>query len=254
MNNKLLYPIFIALFILTTGMAYKTRELPPAPQTLTITKEAYRDQLPQNHEVLAAFDQFNLELEKAYQQGKGLTESDYQNILEAVLFSSEKHQYQARKNVEKTSYIVHPIRVASHLLTIGKVVQKEVLIAALLHDTLEDTETTYEEISSFFGVQVANFVQEVTNDPLVPSHVQKEQQVLKACHKSAGAAMIKLADKFDNLSDLKTSPPQGWDLKRIDHYFRHAKAVIDNLPWVNAPLKQSVESLISKYWHDHTKS
>ena len=248
MNNRFLYIILLIIFTFTTGMAYKTAAKPSNVQTLTVEKEMYREQLPNHPQVLAAFDHFYGELEKAYLEGKGLTHVDLKSILQAMVFASEKHQFQVRKNVEKTPYIIHPIRVATHVLTIGKVTTKELIIAALLHDTIEDTNTTFDEIAALYGTHVASMVQEVTNDTSAPHHVQKEQQVLNACHKSAGAAMVKLADKFDNLSDLKNFPPEKSSPEQIDQYFRHAKAVIDNLPWVNAPLKSAVEALITKHW------
>jgi len=248
MNNRFLYVILSILFTFSTGMAYKTAAKPSTVQTLTVEKEIYREQLPNHPQVLAAFDHFYGELEKAYLEGKGLTHVDLEDILQAVAFSSEKHQDQVRKNVEKTPYIIHPLRVATHLLTIGKVATKEVIIAALLHDTIEDTDTTFDEIATLYGAHVASMVQEVTNDTSAPHHVQKEQQVLNAAGKTAGAAMVKMADKFDNLSDLINFPPEKSSPEQIDQYFRHAKAVIDNLPWVNAPLKAALETLILKHW------
>lgn len=200
-----------------------------------------------NADVLAGFDIFASTLTQAYVAGESLIVDDVYRIIDGISFSSEKHQFQTRKNILKTPYIIHPIGVANNLMTIGKVRDADVIIAALLHDTVEDTDTTFDEIEKRFGVRVTDFVKEVTDDKSLAKDVRKRLQIEHAPHKSFGAAQVKLSDKLYNLSDMAKCPPEGWEPERLDAYFQWAQNVVDNLPWVNAPLKQAVDEVIVSY-------
>lgn len=199
--------------------------------------------------VLDQFDAFADSLQKAYVSGEGLIHKDIYRIIGAITFSANKHSLQTRKDPEQTPYIIHPMGVANNLMTIGKVRDPDIIIGALLHDTVEDTETTFEEIEQIFGVRVANFVREVTDDKSLPKATRKQLQIEHAPGKSAGAAQIKLADKHYNLNDMVKAPPVGWEKDRLDNYFQWAQAVVNHLPWVNAPLKQAVDETIQAYWN-----
>ena len=100
-----------------------------------------------------------------------------QLILKAARFAAHKHRNQRRKDEEKTPYINHPISVAKIISEIGKIEAPEVLAAALLHDTLEDTKTTPEELIDNFGERVCNLVQEVTDDKTLPKLERKQRQI-----------------------------------------------------------------------------
>lgn len=152
------------------------------------------------------------------------------------MFAAERHSNQRRKDAEASPYINHPIALAHLLATVGGVEDLNVLRAAILHDTVEDTETTEVEIRERFGDEVAEMVMEVTDDTSLPKQRRKELQVENAPHKSQGAAMIKLADKTCNLRDIATAPPADWPLLRRQEYFDLARRVVDGLPNVSAPL------------------
>lgn len=152
------------------------------------------------------------------------------------MFAAERHRNQRRKDAEASPYINHPIALAHLLATVGSVEDLNVLRAAILHDTVEDTETTEAEIRERFGDEVAKMVMEVTDDTSLPKQRRKELQVENAPHKSQGAAMIKLADKTCNLRDIATAPPADWPLLRRQEYFDLARRVVDGLPKVSAPL------------------
>jgi guanosine-3',5'-bis(diphosphate) 3'-pyrophosphohydrolase len=139
--------------------------------------------------------------------------------------------------------------VADNLLSIGKVRDADVIIAALLHDTVEDTETSLEDILERFGTRTEGFVREVTDDKSLPKQTRKQLQIEHAPHKSAGAAQIKLGDKLYNLRNLIENPPEEWESQRIDEYFQWAQKVVDNLPWVNGSLKKAVDETIAQYWN-----
>lgn len=188
-------------------------------------------------------------IEEIYRKGEGWTDQDVHLILDAMQFASHKHHGQLRKDLDQTSYIIHPFSVAFQLLSIGKVRDPAIIEASLLHDALEDTETSYEELEKIFGKRVADFVQEVTDDKTLPKEVRKRLQIVQAPYKSAGAAQIKLADKWDNLSDLLIAPPIGWNEDRVQAYFEWAAKVIDSLPWVNAPLLRAVQGVLRKRIH-----
>jgi len=244
MNKSRLCLLLTAIFTCVIGIGQAKGSQLFLSQSQCLQIDVCRAGLPEHPEVLEAFDRLIQALDN-----EKVVESDYRKILESVSFAAEKHRGQTRKNVEKPPYILHPLRVACHLVYMGNVIDRDVLVAALLHDTIEDAETTFEEISYQFGSRVACLVHEMSNDLSLPSHVQKEEQVLKASYKSLEAALIMLADKLDNLSDLQVAPPAEWERERIDRYFRHAKAVIDNLPSANGSLKASVDAMIINYWH-----
>ncbi len=174
-------------------------------------------------------------------------------LLDAVIFAADRHKNQRRKDAEASPYINHPIALAHLLATTGGVYDINVLRAAILHDTIEDTETTYDELKSRFGIAVANIVQEVTDDKALPKLRRKELQVEHAPHKSKEAALVKLADKICNLRDIANSPPADWPLSRRQEYFDWAKRVVDGLPDVSAPLMRAFEEAYSQRPVKHIK-
>jgi guanosine-3',5'-bis(diphosphate) 3'-pyrophosphohydrolase len=158
------------------------------------------------------------------------------HLLEAIAFAAAKHRDQRRKDPEASPYINHPIALAHLLATTGGVDDMVVLQAAILHDTMEDTQTVYTELLDRFGKEVADVVAEVTDDKSLPKEQRKELQVTHAPHASRQAALVKLADKICNLRDIAASPPSGWSLQRQRDYFDWAKRVVDRLPPVSDPL------------------
>lgn len=159
-------------------------------------------------------------------------------LLEAIRFSAEKHRNQRRKDSEQSPYINHPIEVTQLLWEVGKVRDRDVLLAAVLHDTVEDTDTRPDEISERFGEQVLSFVMEVTDDKSLPKKERKRLQVEHAPHISFGAKLIKLADKACNVRNLVTMPPKNWSLKRRQEYLLWTEKVVVGLRGTNAALEE----------------
>jgi guanosine-3',5'-bis(diphosphate) 3'-pyrophosphohydrolase len=157
-------------------------------------------------------------------------------FLTALEFAAQKHSAQRRKSNEDIPYINHPIAVARLLAEVGGVRHDNVLMAALLHDTLEDTATTADELTAAFGPVVCGLVQEVTDDKTLPKTQRKQLQIEHAPSRSPGAALIKLADKISNVGDLCRSPPAGWSQERLVEYVLWADAVVRKLPVDNGPL------------------
>ncbi len=207
------------------------------------THEVVAKNSQENVEVLATYDSFSHELEKAK-----FSKSDMDRILQAVDFAAKKHASETRKIPEKTPYIIHPIAVANNLLTTGNVRDADVIIAALLHDTLEGTNTTSEEITQVFGKKVNNYVREMTEDSSLPKAERNRLQIANAPKASEGAALIKLSDTLYNLRDLSKTPPAGWSQERIDTYFIWAAKVAHTLPDVNPPMKQAIDNLVSTHF------
>jgi len=150
-------------------------------------------------------------------------------IMKALAFAAAKHRDQRRKDVVASPYINHPIQLADVLVNEGGVTDAEVLAAAILHDTIEDTETTPAELAADFGPAIRDIVLEVTDDKSLAKPVRKQRQIDHAPHLSDAARLVKLADKICNLRDVADHPPAGWGLERRQAYFDWARAVIDGL-------------------------
>jgi GTP diphosphokinase / guanosine-3',5'-bis(diphosphate) 3'-diphosphatase len=150
-------------------------------------------------------------------------------LVDAVAFAAYKHRRQRRKDLEASPYINHPIALARVLSVEAGLSDAALLAAAVLHDTLEDTETTFEELKERFGAGVASVVLEVTDDKTLPKKERKRLQVQHAARISRRAKLVKLADKICNVRDVAASPPQTWPLRRRRQYFEWAKAVVDRM-------------------------
>lgn len=157
-------------------------------------------------------------------------------VVEAARFAADRHRHQRRKDAEATPNINHPLTVAAILCEVG-IDDADVIVAALLHDTVEDTETTPAEIVTMFGKRVASMVAEVTDDKSLTKETRKQLQIAHAASKSEGARLIKLADKIANLRDLAEHPPQ-WNAERMRSYRQFAADVIAGARGVNATLDQ----------------
>lgn len=160
-----------------------------------------------------------------------------------VNFAAIKHRDQRRSDEEKTPYINHPIGVANILAAEGDVTDLEVLMAAILHDTVEDTATTLQEIEENFGVEIRKIVADVTDDRSLPKQERKRLQIEHAKHCSPKAKLVKLADKLYNLRDLQRSVPEGWTRERRDDYYVWAKKVVDNLRGTNDKLENELDEI-----------
>jgi len=166
-------------------------------------------------------------------------------LMKAANFAAERHAAQRRKDVAMTLYVNHVIGVC-HNLTQAGVTNVDVLCAALLHDTLEDTETTYDELVDEFGGFVASFVEEVSDDKSLPKAERKRLQVEHAAHASVGAQMIKLADKLNNLESLVAGPPAFWTIQRRRDYISWAKQVTDACRGACPPLEKRLDDFYQK--------
>jgi guanosine-3',5'-bis(diphosphate) 3'-pyrophosphohydrolase len=163
-------------------------------------------------------------------------------LFRALAFAAHKHRDQRRKDAEASPYINHPIALAEVLAGEGGVADVEVLAAALLHDTIEDTDTSFDELRAEFGERVAGMVAEVTDDKNLEKAERKRLQIEHAAGISPGAKLVKLADKICNLRDVADRPPAQWDLKRRQEYFEWAKLVIDRLRGAHPGLEAAFDA------------
>ena len=162
-------------------------------------------------------------------------------LLKALAFAALKHRDQRRKNEAASPYINHPIALADVLWHEGGVRDAAVLAAALLHDTIEDTDTKPEELRKEFGDAIADIVLEVTDDKSLPKPERKRLQVEHAGDISQAAQLVKLADKICNVRDVAGEPPKHWDLQRRRAYFDWAREVVDGMRGANALLEAAFD-------------
>ena len=167
-------------------------------------------------------------------------------VQKAAQFAAQKHKGQIRKGRDKCPYIDHLKSVARVIAEVGGIEDPEILAAAWLHDTLEDTETTPEELEANFGKRVRQSVEEVSDDKSLPKDERKRLQIQHAPKLSPHAVLIKLGDKISNIIDVTNTPPIHWNLERRKKYLDWAEAVIDNCPKVNNALEQHFAEVIAK--------
>lgn len=167
-------------------------------------------------------------------------------ILESMAFAADKHKNQRRKDSEASPYINHPIALANLLANEGGIANVDVICAAILHDTIEDTETTKSELNQHFGEKITSIVLEVTDDKTLPKETRKLKQIEHSPHISIEAKMVKLADKVCNVRDIIKSPPKDWSLERKQEYLKWSKNVVDGLRGTNVKLEKIFDELISK--------
>ena len=168
--------------------------------------------------------------------GHGAISSDGE-LRRSTGFAGWKHDGQFRKGEGRIPYIHHPVEVASLLWEIGGVEDVELLQAAVLHDTIEDTETTRDEIQSHFGERVCTIVVEVTDNKALPKMERKAAQVAHAPHLSKDAQSLKLADKICNIHDVAMCTPIDWEKERQQAYFDWATEVVAGLRGCNSALE-----------------
>jgi guanosine-3',5'-bis(diphosphate) 3'-pyrophosphohydrolase len=162
-------------------------------------------------------------------------------ILRAASFAADRHRDQRRKGSDESPYINHPFAVASALCDEGGVTDGELLAAALLHDTIEDTATTEEELRKAFGTRIAGIVAELTDDKNLSKAERKRIQLDNAALVSKDAQQLKIADKLCNLREILSSPPADCPLFRKHQYFDWAKAVVDQVRESNPRLAEKFD-------------
>ena len=167
-------------------------------------------------------------------------------LTRAYHFAACKHVDQRRKGAAAEPYMNHLTEVAE-LVAQATNGDLDVVTAAILHDTVEDTDTTIDALRVAFGARIAGLAAEVTDDKSLPKQTRKDLQVEHAAHASWGAQIIKLADKTSNLRSLLASPPPDWSRARRDEYVDWARRVVagcrDANVWLAGQFDEAAEAL-----------
>ena len=185
---------------------------------------------------------------------ESIIEQPLGKIMRALSFAAAKHRDQRRKNVQASPYINHPIALASILADEVGIIDPSVICAALLHDTIEDTETTADELVHHFGQEITSIVMEVTDDKSLPKVERKQRQIDHAATISDKAKLVKLADKISNLRDIAASPPAEWGIERKQQYFNWAAEVVDQVRGVNPRLEALFDLAVGERPKDENSS
>ena len=167
-------------------------------------------------------------------------------LLAALRFAAEKHKGQPRKGRDAAPYINHPIAVAEILARYGCGGNLALLQAAILHDTIEDTDTTGPELEGAFGPAVRRLVEEVSDDKRLPKQERKRLQVEHAPHLSPEARQLKFADLICNVRDITHDPPEDWPDERRRAYLHWARQVAEGCRGVNPALEAELDAALAE--------
>jgi len=166
---------------------------------------------------------------------------DYTLYAKAVVFAFEQHRGQKRtEEPGDVAYVIHPIRVSEHLRRLAGVDDVEILCAAVLHDTIEDSGTRYDELAEAFGDRVARIVAELTNDSRLPKRVRHDDMIRRMECASAEAKLIKLADRYDNLRSISTT-----DCGKRQRILEETPRLLAAMRGACPPLEAAIEGLLS---------
>jgi len=163
-------------------------------------------------------------------------------LARAADYAARQHIAQRRKGERAEPYVNHLTEVAALLAEATGGDDVVLLMGGLLHDTLEDTDATYEDLEQRFGIEVAALVAEVTDDKSLPREERKRLQVETTAGKSRRAKLLKIADKTSNLHGLMTSPPVGWTEARLRDYVVWAAEVVQSCRGLNSRLEAAFDA------------
>lgn len=169
---------------------------------------------------------------------------DWIMVLKAADAAARWHVHQRRKGTAQEPYVNHLLEVATLVAEATEGKDPNLVIAALLHDAIEDCEVPHEMIAKTFGSDVANLVAEVTDDKSLTKSERKQRQVDDAHEKSARAKILKLADKTSNLRALASSPAPDWSVRRKMEYIEWAHKVVQGLRPVHAALEEKFDAAV----------
>jgi len=175
-------------------------------------------------------------------------QNDISVLVSAAAFAAEKHRNQRRKGADASPYINHPIAVANVLANEAGITDVPTISAALLHDTIEDTDTTAEELRRLFSDEIAAIVLEVTDDKSLQKADRKRLQIEHAPHLTLRAKLVKLADKICNVRDIRRTPPADWPLERRREYLDWAQRVVDGLRGTHSALEAIFDAEVSSHF------
>ncbi|CAG9537331.1 unnamed protein product [Cercopithifilaria johnstoni] len=172
---------------------------------------------------------------------------DISLVIKAADLAARRHRRQRRKDATQTPYVNHPIGVAYILTNEGQITDTATIIAAILHDIVEDTKTTDEEIREMFGDEVADIVKECTVIKSMKREARMKSQLEKASELSYKAKLVQLADKLYNIRDIERCTPFGWTKQQVTEYILFAKDLLSNIKGINDSLETTLDDIINKH-------
>jgi (p)ppGpp synthase/HD superfamily hydrolase len=178
------------------------------------------------------------------------TNRRYAVLLESELITSARtaaarwHDGQRRKGADRAPYIIHPTEVAALVAEAGA--DDVTIAAALLHDVVEDTLGTEEDIRAAFGPEVAKIVMELTDDKRLPAAERKHLQLETTRAKSYAARLIKIADKTSNVRSITTNPPTDWSPERQRQYVAWCASVVDTIRGTSTILEEEFDRAVAE--------
>ena len=167
--------------------------------------------------------------------------NDIELIIKAAEFAAEKHKFQRRKGFLRIPYVNHPLKVCKLLSDVGEH-NLDLLVSAILHDVLEDTDATFEELNKLFGESISSIVFEVSDNMKLSEMERKELQISKAPFLSDNAKLIKISDKYCNISDL-INYPINWSKERKINYINWSLKVYEGCKGRNNKLDEMFMSI-----------
>ena len=166
-------------------------------------------------------------------------------VSEAADFAARRHSGQQRKGRGSEPYINHLAEVANLLSIAADGIDAELVAAGWLHDAIEDTATTREELAQKFGDRVAALVVEVTDDMTLPKQQRRQKQIVDAPRKSPGAKLIKIADKISNIRARIVPQPNQAERDDLMDYVAWAEKVVAGCRGVNAVLDRMFDETVT---------
>lgn len=180
---------------------------------------------------------------------------DIRRVMAALAFAARAHANQRRKGAAQEPYVNHLIEVAELVAEATGGGDEDALIAALLHDVVEDTPITAEELAAQFGAEVARVVVENSDDMTLPKDARRRARIESAPRKSARARLVKSADLISNLRAMAASPPAGWPVDRKLGYLEGCRALMDAArgpnPWIEARFDETAAETERAIREDH---
>jgi len=167
-------------------------------------------------------------------------------LFRTLQFAARKHRDQRRKGSARAPYINHLIDVTRLLAEVGSVKETVLLQAAILHDTIEDTETSQAELEKEFGPEVAGIVAEVTDNKSLPKADRKRLQIEHAPSLSNSAKQLKIADKISNISEIGPDEPPDWSAERRREYLAWAQQVVSGCREANPALERRFDEVVAE--------
>ena len=169
----------------------------------------------------------------------------HRTLLEAAGFAARAHRNQVRKDGQ-TPYVAHPFRVCLIVRHVFGIDDPEFLTAALLHDTIEDTTTDYDDLAERFGARVASWVAALSKDMRLPDDDREATYVAALAGAEPAVKVAKLADIFDNLTDIRHLSPAA-RARTAERSRRYLVALDANLPEVARRPVDLVRQLLAEF-------